>query len=406
MNIAYIIGKKIRVFLLRRVRVDKMKLSASRLKDISPSLIRRLFDLAQGVEGIISLGIGEPDFNTPDHIKEAAKQSLDENFTHYTPVPGTIELRQAISNYLSEEYGLDYNPESEIVLTCGATEALHDITLAYVNPGDEVLVPDPGFLGYPEYVKLAGGKPIGYPCPEKNGFQPDLEALNELITKRTVMIVLNSPCNPTGIVFERKTLQGIAEIAVDNDLYIASDEVYEKLIYDVEHIPIATLGVTDRTILVNGFSKTFAMTGWRLGYICGSAEVVKAVNLAHMFTTVTTPSIAQKAAIAALRGPKESIDEMRNEYKTRRDFIVKELNNIDNISCVTPNGAFYAFPNISAFGKTSVDFSEHLIQKAKVVTVPGIAFGNLGEGYVRMSYATQRENLKEAIRRIKEVISA
>jgi len=375
------------------------------MKDINPSLIRRLFDLAQGVEGIISLGIGEPDFDTPEHIKNAAKQALDDNFTHYTPVPGTLELRSAIADYLSEAYTLDYKPESEIVLTCGATEALHDIMLAYVNPDDEVLVPDPGFLGYPEYVRMAAGKPVWYPCPEENGFQPDLDALNELVTKKTVMILINSPCNPTGAVFEQKTLEGIAEIAIDNDLLIVTDEVYEKFIYEGKHIPIASLGVADRTILVNGFSKTFSMTGWRLGYVCGDAEVINTVNVAHMFTTVTTPSFAQKAALTALTGPKESIDAMRNEYKTRRDFFVKELNKIDKISCIIPNGAFYAFPNISAFGKTSIDFAEYLIEKAKVVTVPGNAFGNLGEGYVRMSYACTRENLKEALSRIREVIN-
>ena len=383
-----------------------MRQPASRMKDISPSLIRRLFDLAQGVEGIISLGIGEPDFNTPEHIKEAAKQALDENFTHYSPVPGILELRQAISNYLNDEYGLDYKSESEIVLTCGATEALHDIMLAYVNPGDKILVPDPGFLGYPEYVRMAAGNPVWYPCPEENGFQPDLDALNELVTKKTVMILINSPCNPTGAVFERKTLEGIAEIAIDNDLFIVSDEVYEKFIYESEHVPISTLGVADRTILVNGFSKTFSMTGWRLGYICGDAEVINAVNIAHMFTTVTTPSFAQKAALTALKGPKESIKEMKDEYRWRRDFFVKELNTIENISCIIPNGAFYAFPNISAFGKTSVEFSEYLIEKAKVVTVPGSAFGsNIGEGHVRMSYACTRENLKEALSRIKDVLS-
>ncbi|MFX1466990.1 MAG: pyridoxal phosphate-dependent aminotransferase [Promethearchaeota archaeon] len=382
-----------------------MRQPASRMKDINPSLIRRLFDLAQGVEGIISLGIGEPDFDTPDHIKEAAKQALDDNFTHYTAVPGTIELRKAISNYLNDEYGLYYKPETEIVLTCGATEALHDIMLAFVNPGDEVLVPDPGFLGYPEYVRMATGKPVWYPCPEETDFQPDLDALNELVTKKTVMILINSPCNPTGAVFERKTLEGIAEIAIDNDLLIVSDEVYEKFIYESEHVPISTLGVADRTILVNGFSKTFSMTGWRLGYVCADAGVANSVGLAHMFTTVTTPSFAQKAALTALTGPKESIKEMREEYRWRRDFFVKELNKIDKISCIIPNGAFYAFPNISALGKTSIEFSEFLIEKAKVVTVPGNAFGNIGEGHVRMSYACARENLKEALGRIKDVIN-
>ncbi|MFX1521702.1 MAG: pyridoxal phosphate-dependent aminotransferase [Promethearchaeota archaeon] len=383
-----------------------MKPPASRMKDISPSLIRRLFDLAQGVEGIISLGIGEPDFNTPDHVKAAAKQALDDNFTHYTAVSGTLELRSAIADYLNKEYGLDYNPETEIVLTCGATEALHDVMLAYVNPGDEVLIPDPGFLGYPEYVRIASGKPVWYPCPETNNFQPEIDTLNELITKKTAMIVMNSPCNPTGAVFERKTLEGIAEIAIDNDLFIITDEVYEKFIYEGEHVPIATLGVADRTILVNGFSKTFSMTGWRLGYVCGEVDVLKAIGLAHMFTTVSTASFAQKAALAALTGPKNSIYEMRDEYRQRRDFFVKELNKIDKISCVMPKGAFYAFPNITATGKTSISFSESLIDKAKVVTVPGNAFGNLGEGYVRMSYACTRENLKEALSRIKETIDA
>jgi aspartate aminotransferase len=360
------------------------------------------------VEGIISLGIGEPDFDTPDHIKEAAKQALDDNFTHYTVVPGILELRSAIADYLNEDYGLNYNPESEIILTCGATEALHDIMLAYLNPGDEVLVPDPGFLGYPEYVRIASGKPVWYPCPEKNNFQPDIDALNELITKKTVMIVINSPCNPTGAIFERKTLEGIAELAIDNNLFIVSDEVYEKLTYEDEHvhIPIATLGVADRTILVNGFSKTFAMTGWRLGYVCADADVLNAVGLAHMFTTVSTASFTQKAGLAALTGPKDNISKMRNEYRWRRDFFMKELNKIDNISCIMPKGTFYVFPNISAFGKTSVEFSEYLIEKAKVVTVPGNAFGsNIGEGHIRMSLATSRENLKEALSRIKEVIA-
>jgi len=252
---------------------------------------------------------------------------------------------------------------------------------------------------------MAAGKPVWYPCPEENGFQPDLDALNELVTKKTVMILINSPCNPTGAVFEQKTLEGIAEIAIDNDLLIVTDEVYEKFIYEGKHIPIASLGVADRTILVNGFSKTFSMTGWRLGYVCGDAEVINTVNVAHMFTTVTTPSFAQKAALTALTGPKDSIKEMRDEYRWRRDFFVKELNKLDKISCIIPNGAFYAFPNISAFGKTSIDFSEYLIEKAKVVTVPGNAFGNLGEGYVRMSYACTRENLKEALSRIREVIN-
>ena len=381
-----------------------MKIKSDRIKNLKPSGIRRIFELAQGLEGVISLGLGAPDFDTPDNIKEAMKNALNDGFTSYSPNMGYLELRDAISKKYDDDYGLSYSNE-EICVTCGGCEGLLDIFQALIDTDDEVLIPDPGFLTYPAQVTFPGGKPVPYPLRETNNFEIDPEELNELITPKTKMIVINYPNNPTGAIMDSKKIKSIMSIAVDNDLIILSDEVYEKLVFDnKKHVCLPTLGERDRIIILNSFSKTYCMTGWRLGYVVAPKEIIKSINLVHQMNSACANSAAQMAAVSALQGDQSFTDKIRKEFEERRNLIHEGLNKIDGITSTKPGGAFYIFPNITETGLTSQQFSEKLIADIQVATVPGDEFGKMGEGYVRMAYTISKDKIKEALERIESIV--
>jgi len=378
---------------------------AERINLIQRSKIRELFEKARKMENVISLGIGEPDFDTPQNIKEAAKRALDEGWTHYTPNAGIPELRQAISEYYKEMYNLDVSTDS-IIVTAGAYEATYLAFETLLERGDEVIIPDPAFVCYAEDAKLAEAGIVRLPLREENGFQPDPDELLELITKRTRMIVVNYPNNPTGATIDEETVKAIADIAEDYNLYILSDEPYEHFLYeDAKHYPMLKYA-PDNTILANSFSKTFAMTGWRLGFAIAPKEIIKDMIKLHAYVIGNVASFVQVAGIEALRSPKswEAVEKMRQEYAERRKIVLDAIKEMSYISAFEPKGAFYIFANIKETGMTSEEFSEWLLEKAKVVVVPGTAFGKNGEGYVRISYATKKEKLIEAMERMKKVL--
>lgn len=380
---------------------------ARRLREIKPSAVRRLFDLATGAPDVISLGVGEPDFDTPDHIREAGKRAIDEGKTHYSPNAGIIELREAIAEKYSSEYSVDYDPLDEIMVVVGGFEAIYLTCAAFLDPGDEALVPDPGFYTYAPAVRLANAVPVSVPVREEHDFWMRPEDVEAAITERTKLVMLNFPSNPTGAVMPGGELRAILEIARDHDLLVVSDEVYERFIYDgLKHTCIPSLGGRERVILINSFSKTYAMTGWRVGYLCAPRELIGAMFKVHQNMTSTTNTPAQWAALAALRGPQDCVREMVREFDERRGLVVKLLNSIGGFRCRTPKGAFYAFPNIRGTGMGSEELADRLFERAKVVTSPGTAFGKLGEGYLRVSYANTKQNIELAVERIKEALES
>ena len=384
-----------------------MRLSARALS-IRSSGIRRLFELAGGSSDVISLGIGEPDLDTPPHVKEAAKRAIDEGYTRYTPNAGFADLREAIAEKLRRDNKIDVEPDEVIVTGGGGTEAIALSLMSIVDPGDEVLIPDPGFVAFEAAVIMAGGRPVRVPLREEDGFRMLPEEVAERVTPRTKCIVINTPSNPTGSVLEEEDVKGIADIAVDHDLYVVSDEVYEKFVYDGHrHLSIASLpGMKERTITINSFSKTYAMTGWRIGYAAGPKEVIDQMVKLQQYMSVHAPAMAQRAALAALRGPQTFVEEMVREFDRRRRFIVERLNSIEGLSCVRPRGAFYVFLNIRGLNVSSEEAALLFLEKARVVTVPGSAFGPSGEGYLRVSYAKPIEQLEEACNRIEEAVKS
>ncbi len=375
------------------------------LKKIKPSGIRKLFDLAQGQKDLISFGIGEPDFITPAHIREAAKKALDQGYTRYTPNLGFPEFRQALANKLKIKNSISVTPE-EVVVTSGGTEALFFSFYTLINPGDEVIIPDPGFVVYESQVNFTGGKPVHFPLRGENNFHPEVNELKSYIIPKTRAILINSPSNPTGAVFTEEELLAIANIAREKDLFVISDELYEDIIYNGrKHISIASLpGMKERTISIFGFSKSYAMTGWRLGYLVAPVNLVKEIAKLLQNTSVCANSITQKAGLAAIEGPQDCVQEMLLAYSERRNVLVQGLNEIKGLSCYAPEGTFYAFVNIKNTGMTAEELSIYLLERCKVVTVPGTAFGTQGEGYIRLSFATSLEDIKEGIRRIKRGI--
>jgi aspartate/methionine/tyrosine aminotransferase len=377
---------------------------SNRVESIPRSGIRAIFDRARSIPGLVHLELGEPDFRIPDHVTEAAIQALREGFTKYTPNAGIEELRQAISEKLKRENQIDADPDGEIMATAGAMEALSLSILCTVNDGDEVLIPNPGYVSYVAHVLLAGGVPKFIPLKEQNDFRLASEDFENLVTKRTRMIILNSPSNPTGAVELKDDLKGIADIAADHDLIVLSDEPYERLVYPGHtHHSIAALpNMLERTVSIFSFSKSYAMTGMRIGYIVSSNELVQQMvkMQEHYVGSINSP--AQRAAVAALRGPQTCVADMLKEYTHRRDVLINGLNKTGLITCRKPAGTFYAFPNITKTGFDSKTFSEKLLDQAKVVTVPGVAFGNNGEGHLRLSFATSINNVTEAIRRIED----
>lgn len=390
---------------------------AERAKKIKPSstlaVDSRAKELkAMGID-IVNFSVGEPDFDTPEHIKEAAVKAIKDGFTKYTPVGGIDELKEAIVEKLERDNGLKYSKEN-IIVSCGAKHSLYNIAQALFGPGDEVIIPAPYWVSYPDQILLNDAIPVIVDTYEEDNFMLRADALKEKITPRTKAIILNYPSNPTGFIYTEKALKEIAEIALKHNIYVISDEIYEKLIYDNEkHISIASLDeeIKEKTIVVNGVSKSYAMTGWRIGYAAGPAEIIKTMTKIQSQSTSNPTSIAQKAAVAALRGPQDCVQRMCQEFERRRNYLVEELNKISGISCKMPKGAFYAFPNIkNNLGKTtdntvinsSMDLSIYLIEKAMVALVPGSAFG--AEGYIRISYATGMDNLSRGIERIRKAL--
>ncbi|MCQ8904723.1 MAG: pyridoxal phosphate-dependent aminotransferase [Methanothermobacter sp.] len=369
-----------------------MKKFASRVKDIQLSEIRKIFDVAG--EDTINLGIGEPDFSVPDHVREAVKDAVDEGLTHYTSNMGMEELREAIADKLKRENRVHAEPES-IIVTVGASEAIFMCTQALLEEGDHALIPDPGFLSYDACVRLSGAVSIPVPLSMDEGFSMSPERVESLITEDTRVIIMNSPSNPTGSVMGKDDVRGIAEIAEDNDLIIISDEIYEKILYDGEHYSPARF--TDNALIINGFSKTYAMTGLRIGYVAGCEDIIEELLKVHQYNTACAPSISQCAALAALRGPQDCVKDMVDEFRRRRDLMFSSLTDM-GLECVLPGGAFYMFPHVG----DSEEFSR-LSLEAGVAVVPGSAFGDEGKGYVRMSYATSYELIEEAMERLRTV---
>jgi aminotransferase len=384
-------------------RVDISKRSAG----IALSGIRMMFEKAQKMTGLVRLELGEPDFETPSHIREAAKTALNEGFTHYTSSQGLLELRTELARKLEKDNRITASPDSEIIITAGACCAINLTFLALVNPGDEVLLPDPAWPHYEPCARMADATVVHYPMREENDFVPGPDIIRKLITPKTKILLLNSPNNPTGSVTSASTMKEIANLAEQHNLVVISDEVYEKFVYDgMRHQSFAAIsGMRDRTVTVNAFSKTYAMTGWRLGYAVAPANVVAEMAKLNLYANTCANSIAQVAGIAALRGPQDSVREMAAEYDRRRKFVLGRLKEVPNVACGEPKGAFYALPNVQKLGMNSFDFCLHLLEKGKVSTVPGSAFGKHGEGHLRISYATSMENLKEGLDRFEAVVN-
>ncbi len=376
-------------------------------RDIKPSGIRKFFDLVLTMEGdVISLGVGEPDFDTPWSISKAAITSIEKGITMYTSNRGLPELCGLLSEDFKNRYGVEYDPKSEIIFTTGVSEGLDIAMRAVVNPGDEVLVVDPCFVSYQPEVYLAGGVPKALPCRAEDQFKITPESLMEHITPKTKVLMMNFPNNPTGGVMDKDDLKAISDIIIDHDLLVISDEVYSELSYDLKHTATASIdGLFERTITLNGFSKAYAMTGWRLGYLCAPKEICDAALKIHQYAMMSAPTASQFAAIEALKSGEEAKDEMVAEYRIRRNLFVKGLNDI-GLSCHLPQGAFYAFPSIESTGLSDEEFAERLLKEQQVAVVPGSAFGESGKGHVRTCYAVDRPRLTEAVRRIGEFVES
>ncbi|NHM30775.1 aminotransferase [Neobacillus terrae] len=375
--------------------------SANQLK---PSGIRKFFDLAAGMKDVISLGVGEPDFVTPWNVREATILSIEQGFTSYTANPGLLELREEISSYLLNIFGVSYKAENQILVTVGASQALDLSFRAILNQGDEVLIVEPAFVSYAPLVSIAGGKPVPISTSPENGFKVTPEQIEKAITDKTKAILLCSPNNPTGSSLIKKELMEIARIIEDHDLLVVSDEIYAELSYDEAFTSFASIeGMYERTILINGFSKGFAMTGWRLGFLAAPAELVQVMLKIHQYTIMCAPHMLQHGALEALRNTYREVENMRNSYRQRRNYMVQSLNKM-GLDCHTPGGAFYVFPSIKATGLTSEEFAEELLIQEKVAVVPGNVFGECGEGYIRCSYAASMEQLQESMKRIQRFI--
>jgi aminotransferase len=354
----------------------------------------------------INLSVGEPDFSPPGRVLDAGQRAAKEGKTHYEPTNGILELREALAQKAVRDYGLNYDPNSEILVTVGATEAIFLALFGLVNPGDEVLIPNPGFVLYEPSIQLAGGVPVSVPLLEERDFRPSVGDVTSLITDKSRVIILNYPNNPTGGILSYDEVAGLAKTAVERDLIVISDEVYEKIVYDsAKHHCLATFpGMRERTLVVNSFSKTYAMTGLRIGYVYGPRELVSVLWLVHQYTVACVNSLSQYVAADALKGPQDFVKDMIQEFDRRRHLVHERLNAIEGFHCALPKGAFYAFPNIKDFGLSSEEFAEFLVKEAHVITVPGSAFGYNGEGYIRISYAAAYEKLKEALNRIEKAV--
>lgn len=377
---------------------------ATRVREIQPSGIRRFFDLASGNKDIITLGVGEPDFITPWHVREACVYSLERGYTSYTSNAGTPELREAIAEYLYRSFDVKYNPKDEILVTVGGSEAIDLALRALIEPGDEILVPVPCYISYSPIISIGGGVPIEVETYAEDNFKLKAEHLKAKLTPKSKLLILNYPSNPTGGIMTYQDWLPIAKLVEENDLIVISDEIYAELTYGEKHVSFASLpGMKDRTILVSGFSKAFAMTGWRMGYACGHPELIYAMLKIHQYTVMCAPVMGQVAALEALKNGLEDKDHMVDSYNQRRRLIVQGLRDI-GLECHEPEGAFYAFPSIKSTGLSSEEFAKGLLLEAKVAAVPGNVFGAGGEGYLRCSYATSVSQLSEALHRMGQYI--
>jgi aminotransferase len=378
---------------------------SERYVELPDSKFADIMRMAQEDKNVISLGPGEPDFTTPNHIIEFAKKKLDEGHTHYSPPAGRLDTRKAIAKKLKKDNKIDADID-DIIITCGSQEALFLATLSLVDPGEKIIVPNPGFLAYIPMIETVTGTQISVPLLEKDGFEFDSDIVKKSVDKRTRALLINTPGNPTGRVLKKKTLEELADIAIDKNLVIFSDEAYEKFIYGkTKHISVASLnGMKDRVLTFHSFSKTYAMAGWRIGYAVGPKEIIDSMVRTHLYTAICAPTISQIAAVVALEGKQKCVEDMRKEYDRRRKLIIKKIKDIPLISCLEPEGAFYVFPNITKMNMNSSNAAKFFLEKAKVLTVPGTEFGNYGEGYLRMSYATSYEKVKEAMNRIEDAI--
>lgn len=375
--------------------------------DIAPSGIRKFFDVVNEMEDAISLGVGEPDFDTPWHVREEGIYSLEKGRTFYTSNAGLKELKIEISRYLKRRFHLEYDYEHEIVVTVGGSEAIDIALRAMLDPGDEVLIPQPSFVSYEPCTVLAGGKPVIIELAAENDFRLTAEQVLAALTPKTKILVLPFPNNPTGSIMEREDLEAIAKVVTEHDLFVVSDEIYAELTYgDKEHVSIASLpGMWERTITINGFSKTYAMTGWRLGYACGPGAIIEQMLKIHQFAIMCAPTTSQYAAVEALKNGDEDVVRMREEYDGRRRYLLYRLREM-GMECFEPYGAFYMFPCIKKYGMTSEEFATRLLDREKVAVVPGTAFGGCGEGFLRISYAYSLEDLKKALERIERFVAS
>lgn len=380
---------------------------SKRVQAISWSGIREIFEAVQSQPDIIHLEVGQPDFDTPRIIISSAKAALDEGYTRYTSSYGIPELREAVAEKLRRDNGIRAEPSNEIVVTAGASAGVFIVCLALLDFGDEALIPDPAWPHYAACIRLAGGIAVPYPLHENEGFMPRIEDLNALVTEKTRLLILASPSNPTGAIITQRRLEELAQFATENNLLVLSDEVYEKLVFESPHVSFGSLeGMRDRTITVNSLSKTYAMTGWRVGYIAARSVLCDHFAKLNLYTNSCPNAAAQKAGVSALKEAEGDVIRMVAEFKRRRDFVVSELNRIAGVKCAVPGGAFYAFPNISAFGRKSKDVALNLVKNWRVATVHGSAFGDRGEGFLRVAYANSMENLKHGLERIESGLSS
>ncbi|WWB86245.1 aminotransferase [Priestia aryabhattai] len=381
----------------------KERLSTT-VQQLKPSGIRRFFDLAASMDNVISLGVGEPDFVTSWAVREASILSLERGYTSYTANAGLLELRFEIMKYMKRNFNVSYDYQDDIIVTVGGSQAL-DITMrALINPEDEIIVVEPNFVSYSPLISLAGGFPVAIETTAETEFKLQPRQIEEVITSNTKALLLCSPNNPTGSSLSKEELQAIADIVIKHDLLVITDEIYAELTYDEEFTSIASLeGMKERTIIISGFSKGFAMTGWRLGYICAPTEIAKAMLKIHQYTMMCAPTMAQYGAIEALQNGQHDVEEMRKSYRRRRNYMVKSLNQI-GLECHSPGGAFYVFPSIKKTGLSSEEFAEQLLLEERVAVVPGNVFGKGGEGHIRCSYASSMESLEESIKRISRFV--
>ena len=385
--------------------IEYDKLVNSTVRQIKPSGIRRFFDIAHEMEDVISLSVGEPDFHTPWHIREAGIESLEKGRTRYTPNRGFIQLRQEVARFFSRHYGVEYHPENQVLVTVGGSEAIDLCVRSLVNPGEQVLIPQPSFVCYVPIVQMAGGQPVIIETGPENGFKLTAAQLEAKITEKTKLLILPFPNNPTGAVMSRQELEEIAQVVKRRNLLVLSDEIYAALTYSQEgHTAFSALpGMAERTVVVNGFSKAHSMTGWRLGYALGPKEIISLMTKLHQFAIMSAPTTSQYAAIEALKNGDEDIAYMRGQYDMRRRLIVDGLNQM-GLRCFQPEGAFYAFPSIKSTGLTSEEFCEKLIYSKRVAVVPGDAFGACGQGFVRISYCYSTKHITEALERIQRFL--